>query len=53
MQTHREENNGVEEERRRTLIGLLFAWSAGKKNEGQNVAWVEGSGLSVGVFIEG
>lgn len=53
MQRHREKNNGVEEERRRTLIGLLFAWSAGEKNEGQNVAWAEGSGPSVGVFIEG
>lgn len=50
---HREKNNGVEEERRRTLIGLLFAWSAGEKNEGQNVVWAEGWGPSVGVFIEG
>lgn len=53
MQTCREENNGVEGERRRTLIGLLLAWSVREKNEGQNVAWAEGSGLSVGVFIEG
>ncbi len=40
-------------ERRQTLIGLLLAWSAGGKNEGQNVACAEGSGPSVGVFIEG
>ena len=53
MQTHREENNGEEEESRRTLIGLLFAWGKREENKGQNVAQEEGSAPSVGVFIEG
>lgn len=48
----------MEEEKRWTLIGLPFTWSAGEKDEcwwwgGQNVARAARSGPSVGVFIEG
>lgn len=42
MQTHFEEEE------------TSFNWPLPRKNEeGENVAWAEGSGPSVGVFIEG
>lgn len=56
MQTHVEEKNSGVEEREETDFNwtpLHVESRRGKKNEGQNAARAEGSGPSVGVFIEG